>query len=734
MVGDDANLVMVELLKQLLEIIRNMQNKNYYKDKTKAPKQPKIKFGKMSKKDFNKLKKAGNEFKYVKVPKDKLEELEKTAKDLGVSFFATELTEGNNAVIAVPAQYTNELSEAAKYVIGSIMKNDPEAVVIKDGSSKIDEEDMRLVSDILQNHDIPVYSFQSVDGKYINVVPKEFDGQYEAAIEEFKALKKQLDNIEVVRYEQTAPLDSLDFIAKKLTADEAAELSAAAKANNLDVQLAKDGNDIIAYYPKELANAVDKAIDGYKKSLEESDKYLIDVTDDTITMDVEKLVEREDENSYFVRVPNTGALDYLRIDKSDVEVINDGKTLSMKLDMDKTYYIYDVNEDLKNTRKGLELAESYNTKHKHINKDTEVLEYGNTFRRIDLYNAEKNRLISLGVANASEIRAQLIKNGISDKAAENLLRDIYQKMPESYKEIFNYSAEKTEVVYADIPNIGEYLAQSQLSQQVIGKAVCYGEIPQDNGSKCCIYDKNSGKFDIMPVLPRLDVMARLSQMGYSEMSAKEIADKIIGSYRDTDKEKTEEVKQESVEVAPKTFDSNNSELKNFMYHNTGDGTIIVQDKGDQYGYLDIDKGMSAAAVETALLKNFSIKDAISAAEIMKQLAKDGIIETPQPKTFGEITVSQVSPGCIEVSKGEKSAIMPINKLDGKRLTAMGITDNEKTSIENSLAKAEKAAGEPEKQTLQGLKNFAEGVRSKITTVGEKAKEIAQAVRNSGQER
>ncbi len=197
MVGDDANLVMVEILKQLLEIIRNMQNKNYYKDKTKVPKQPKIKFGKMSKKDFDKLKKAGNEFKYVKVPKDKLEELEKTAKDLGVSFFATELTEGNNAVIAVPAQYTNELSEAAKYVIGSIMKNDSEAVVIKDGSSKIAEEDMGLVSDILQNHDIPVYSFQSADGKYINVVPKEFDGQYEAAIEEFKALKKQLDNIEV---------------------------------------------------------------------------------------------------------------------------------------------------------------------------------------------------------------------------------------------------------------------------------------------------------------------------------------------------------------------------------------------------------------------------------------------------------------------------------------------------------------------------------------------------------
>ena len=46
MVGDDANIVFIEFLKQLLEIIKILSNgrNGVQKDKSKAPKQPKIRF------------------------------------------------------------------------------------------------------------------------------------------------------------------------------------------------------------------------------------------------------------------------------------------------------------------------------------------------------------------------------------------------------------------------------------------------------------------------------------------------------------------------------------------------------------------------------------------------------------------------------------------------------------------------------------------------------------------
>ena len=615
MVGDDANIVFIEFLKQLLEIIKILSSGKggIPKDKTKMPKQPKIKFGSLTKKDFDKLKKAGIDFKYITIPKEKVEELKLTAKDIGGSFFSTQLVDGNNAVIAVPSQLMGAVDAAVQHITAEHMKNAPSSLIVKDGNSKIDENDMKLTTDVLRSHDIPVYSFKSNDGKYMNVVPREFDGQYEAAVKEAAEIKKQLSGIEVTRYEQTAPLDSLDFIAEALTAEEAQELYRAVSLDGLDVKFGQTDNGITVVYPKEIAETVKRARSEYQTSLEECEKYLIDVTDDTITMDVEKLVIEEDNNSYFVRVPNTAALDYLRIDKSEAELTNGGKTLSMKLDMGREYYVFDENRSFKSTRSGAELANCYNTKHKHINKDTQIYQSGNNFRRIDLYSAEQNKLISLGINRASEIKTELLKQGISPKAADKLLRSINDKLPDNYKEIFAYSAEKTEIVYADIPNIGEYLAQSQLSEQVVGKAVCFDELPKDNGGKCLVFDKSENRYTVLPILPRLEVMNKLTEMGYSELAAKEIADKVIGSYRDTDKQKIEDIKQEKSEISAHTFDSKNPELANFSYYCTENSAVVVQESTDSYKYMEIDKGMPIADVEAAVMKSFDIKDSISAA-------------------------------------------------------------------------------------------------------------------------
>lgn len=141
-----------------------------------------------------------------------------------------------------------------------------------------------------------------------------------------------------------------------------------------------------------------------------------------------------------------------------------------------------------------------------------------------------------------------------------------------------------------------------------------------------------------------------------------------------------------------------------------------------------------ADVEKALKANFEIKDDISAAEIMKQLAKENIIEAPLPIKAGDVTVTQLSSSCIEVNKDGNSAIMLKDRIDSGRLAAMGVTEKEKTSIVKSFEKSEKAAKHPERQTLQTLKNYASEAREKINAVKDKTKEIAKSKTAKGQER
>ena len=163
MLGDDASMVFMELIKRLLEIIKTVSDGHYRNSgaKTKQPKKPKIKMGKLSKADFNKLRDSGTNFSYVTLPKEKLADLERDVKRLGGSFFATKLENGNNAVVAVPQQYMEMVSTAMKHIVADEMCSAADKLKIKDGEGKVDEADMKLTADILRGYDIPVYSFKS---------------------------------------------------------------------------------------------------------------------------------------------------------------------------------------------------------------------------------------------------------------------------------------------------------------------------------------------------------------------------------------------------------------------------------------------------------------------------------------------------------------------------------------------------------------------------------------------
>lgn len=734
MVGDDACSVCASLIQKLLEFIANMERNRQYRKDAKPPKQPKIKTGKLLKKNFEKLQQLGMNFEYLPISKDLMPQFEAAMKKMGGTFFTGGIEDNNSVYVAIPAAQRNMAALAAQHMLSKEIEIKPDGFILKDGNNKIGEEEMKITSDVMNSYDIPLFAFKTDDGKYMTVVPKEFEGQYNKAMEDVRQQLNEINNIDVVRYDQLSPLDKPEFAAYIITDEEAQELAKLAEFGELDIKFAKTEQGTAVFYSTDISEKITTAREEYAKSLSESEQYRIDVTDNTISMDIKNLLipELSDENTYFLRVPNTSGKDYIRLDKSDCEIINGGKSIKTELDMERKYSIYDSSGNIKQSRSGEELSKSYNTRHPHATKGTKVYEHGQGRERVNLFNKEKNEIISVKLDNADVMRTALKEHGITGKTADMLMDDINKKLSEPQKEIFNYTREKTEVVYADIPNIGEYLAQSQLSQAIVGKMCMTGEITKDTGSKCCVMDRNTNSFAVLPVMPVKEVQAALSQMGYSEMSAKEIADKIVGSYREGDVKELDEVKETSLpKITP--FETTNAELRDCGYCNTNDGIMLIRESSDEYKYMTIDKESSLADVERALHDKFNIVDDISAAVVMKQLIDDDIVKTAEPKNIGDdVTVSQVTGKYIEIIHDGKSEMMPLDKLDTEKLLAMGISEKTIGDIRKSFEKAEQEVMYPDKQNLASLIGNAKNMlMEKVKAGGEKLKENIKSV---GQER
>lgn len=728
MIGDDACSTFVELLKRILDIVSDIEKEKRRGEAYQKKDTPKIKVGKLSKANFAKLQKAGADFKFVTVPANKLAEIEETVKKMGGSYFNAEVGDNNNAVLAVPASQLDLLNMAMKHVVANKLAENSDKIIVKDGKDLIDAEDIGIISRTMNKYDIPVITFRTEDNKYMNVVPKEYEGQYSKALSEAEQIKNEVGNIEVTRYEQTAPLDALGFEAYLVTQDEAKELSAAANSEKLDISFVPYGDKVAVMYNSDISVKIENARKAYRDSLQESEDFLIEVYDNVITLDMEKLnvEELNTPDSYFMRVPNTSAQDYIRIGKSEAEMINGGKTLKTELDLEKSYPVYDVSGKVKRTVSGSELTSFFNTRNRHINKDTAVYKYGTEggeLRRIDLFNAKKNELISVKMGSAEEMRIALSERGLNSKTISKLLDDVNKALTDKQKETFSYTAEKSEIVYADIPNIGEYLAQSQLSQTVIGKAECMGEIPIDNGAKCCVLDNNTQKFAVIPVLPVKQVQSMLSQMGYSEVSAKEIAEKVAASYRDSD---IESPAYEVMEYKPwaipfDSFEQNNAELNELGYHTLRNSTVIVRDDPENYRYMQIERDTPLAEVEKSLRDDFGLVDDISTALVMKQLIFDEIINDAHRQEHNEAKICQLSSNMVEITAKEskKSLIMPISNIDIERLAQIGISEKGANDIKKSFEKSISDKKCPDRQTLSEIKHFAQ----------EKFKELSQAVKD-----
>ena len=716
MVGEDAVSVYTQLLMKFIDLLVKIGEEHRRNRMGKEPPKPKIRQGSLSKDDFNKLMKKGVDFKFIPIPKEKEVEVEKCIKDLGGSFFKAADPDNANSLFAVPAHQMEMVQTAVKQTLSNIIKEHPEAIKVKDGD-RISPDDMPLVSDVMRRYDIPVYSFKSEDGKYTNIVPTEYEGQYNRAMSAAMQMKDQLDNIEYRTFDMAGTLEKPEIIAKVITENEAADLYAAMRSNGLDsVQFAEYGDDkVMLYYPWQEERIKDIA-EKCRQTEKESAEFEITVNDNSISIDKSTLLKGENEREYFVKVPNTHGMDHLILNKNDVSEINGGKSLMTKLEPDKRYSIYDSQGQYVGDREGSELLKLYDVKHKGVNKDTYIAEYGNRIDKIELFNKAQNKLISVGIDNSGRIRDELLEQGISPDTADSLLgriNDILINKEDfaAYRSIFNYTVEKPAVVYADVPNIDDRITQTQLSELVVGKADMIGELPADDGKCCCFYDKNTQKYTLVSPENRSDVVSRLTQMGYNSILAEHLADKAVTG-----------VDPQDIEEKPLHFDSFNSELENITYTVGQDNTILIHDAGENVRYMCIDKGAAVNEIETALFGGFGIRDRMSAAIIMKELSEKELIEPLPTQEIGSFRVTKVSSDMIEVVNKDsfipEPAMMSIDRINHAKLESIGADEKTIESIERSLKKSEDEFGKPDR--LTNLKKFAENTIHKAGQVLEKA--------------
>lgn len=453
MVGDDACSVCASLIQKLLEFIANMERNRQYRKDAKPPKKPKIKTGKLSKKNFEKLQQLGMNFEYLPVSKNLMPQFEAAMKKMGGTFFTGGIEDNNSVYVAIPAAQRNMAALAAQHMLSKEIEIKPDGFILKDGNNKIGEEEMRITSDVMNSYDIPIFAFKTDDGKYMTVVPKEFEGQYNKAMEDVRQQFNEINNIDIIRYEQLSPLDNPEYAAYIVTDEEAQELAKLAEFGELDIQFAMTDKGTAVFYSTDIAEKIKTAREEYAKSLSESEKYRIDVTDNTISMDIKNLLvlELSDENTYFLRVPNTSGKDYIRLDKSDCEIINGGKSIKAELDMERKYSVYDSSGNIKQSRSGEELSKSYNTRHPHATKGTKVYEYGQGRERVNLFNKEKNEIISVKLDNADVMRTALKEHGITGKTADMLMEDINNKLSAPQKEIFRLKKGPPQSCTAAVP-------------------------------------------------------------------------------------------------------------------------------------------------------------------------------------------------------------------------------------------------------------------------------------------
>lgn len=723
MIGEDAANATLEmtnkLLTILLEIIKLMrEQRGTAKGGTVKEKQPKIKFGEMKCSDYKKLLKSGEKVRTVNFPANKLDDIKNYSQLLGAQYWVME-SDRNTVTAVVPEKYMNQFDDVLNIALKEQLSKNPSSLSVKDGSSIIPEKDIDIVRQVLDHHDIPAYSLKNSDGNYVNIVPSEYEGQYEQALREVSTLKEKLDNIDIEVFDQTMSFEDIKRIGDniiKVSQEQADYIKAELKDDT--VSFVRDENGVIAVrFPDEKKTAVMNALEKMAEDIRQTEDYLITVVDSHITVNKEKLLISENETEYFTRVPNTGGQDYIRISKSEAELSDGGKTITTKLDYSKTYNIYDKEGNLKSERPGRELGAMYNTKSRNANKDTEISHYHNdSLERVELYNDKENKLISIGIVSAEAMRRDLEEQGITGYAADKMISDINKAMPSEYAGTFAYTPPADKAEFSEIKS--DIVKQYEIAAKIEGCEMTAGTL-DTLGKKCLVFDKNTDKY-VMTNANENTLRESLVTLGYDDMLSRAVVSEIQKSY---DKGGAV-LERESVQL--QSFDTLNAEAMQFNY--STDSSCVTVIKTDIAGedttfkYLEINKEASRSEIETAMKKNFDIKDTATVAAMMSCLDKDGLIQTAASViTKDGFEVSRVTSDHISVSRNGESLIVNKDNINvGQLCDKFGVAPKQAEAFIKSVDRSLKAAdrktngGKSLREMTASAKKAAEIIKTKST--------------------
>lgn len=711
MIGEDAvnsTTAMLEKLMQIiLEIIRMQRDSQRYNSREAAKsskenaKQPKIKFGEMKKTEYKKMLNAGDKMHRIEVDKNQLEGLNKIAKEIGAKYWVMS-TEGNTASVIVPEKFFVQMQGALEEATKLQLTKSPQSLAVHNGTEIISAEDIDMAKAVLSYHDIPAATFKT-DGGYMNIVSSDFDGQYKAAMQEISRLKDELKNIDITVFEQTMPFEYINKLDTKII-EATQEMAQYIKLNVPEAELLRtESGEIAVKYPAASEAQIQNCITNYSNDIAAAQDYQAVIIDNTININRDKLLISENTSEYFTRVPNTAGQDYIKIAKDD-STLTDGKTISAKIDYDKTYQIFDKDGNLKSELPGRDLAAKYNTKSRSANKKTDIRRYNNdSLDRIEVYNAKENKLVRIGIENVDVVRKNLLDCGISPFAAEKLLADIDNSLSDDYKAVFKYNPPSIQNSFSEIKS--DMLEQYKVAEKISSAQLVDG-FNDTLGKKCCVFDKRTNEYVLVPAQENR-LKAALAQMGYDVLQTNVIVSEAQKSYSPSG------ATLEREDIHAQSFETGNAEVSAYKFCNDEHGIILIKqeitDTDVSIKYADINKDTTRPEIEKALKSEFHMQDAASIAELLNCMEKEQLIS----KAVSTITkdgfeISQVSSDYLKISKDSSTLMLDKNKVDIKQLSnAFGITEKQAEKLSNSLSKSLKAADRKEKsQTLNELKKAA----------------------------
>lgn len=707
-VSPNSTTAMLEKLMQIiLEIIRMQRDSQRYNSREAAKsskenaKQPKIKFGEMKKTEYKKMLNAGDKMHRIEVDKNQLEGLNKIAKEIGAKYWVMS-TEGNTASVIVPEKFFVQMQGALEEATKLQLTKSPQSLAVHNGAEIISAEDIDMAKAVLSYHDIPAATFKT-DGGYMNIVSSDFDGQYKAAMQEISRLKDELKNIDITVFEQTMPFEYINKLDTKII-EATQEMAQYIKLNVPDAELLRtESGEIAVKYPAASETQIQNCITNYSNDIAAAQDYQAVIIDNTININRDKLLISENTSEYFTRVPNTAGQDYIKIAKDD-STLTDGKTISAKIDYDKTYQIFDKDGNLKSELPGRDLAAKYNTKSRSANKKTDIRRYNNdSLDRIEVYNTKENKLVRIGIENADVVRKNLLDCGISPFAAEKLLADIDNSLSDDYKAVFKYNPPSIQNSFSEIKS--DMLEQYKVAEKISSAQLVDG-FNDTLGKKCCVFDKRTNEYVLVPAQENR-LKTALAQMGYDVLQTNVIVSEAQKSYSPSG------ATLEREDIHAQSFETGNAEVSAYKFCNDEHGIILIKqeitDTDVSIKYADINKDTTRPEIEKALKSEFHMQDAASIAELLNCMEKEQLIS----KAVSTITkdgfeISQVSSDYLKISKDSSTLMLDKNKVDIKQLSnAFGITEKQAEKLSNSLSKSLKAADRKEKsQTLNDIKNAA----------------------------